>query len=180
MVMPILFARIKWMKWYTGQQPDEDAWSASLQEIENFRVVEGRVFGFAKPVTNGKYHSRIKLERILPGCTGDVLTDVTVVFVATARGGGQRVVGWYRRAIVHRMAQYSPLRSHEYYFETEERNAVLIPEKARTCRIPAGLGAFGKSNLWYLFEKTGEVKTASWIPAVLKYINTHTNEKQNP
>jgi hypothetical protein len=178
MLTPILFARVIWMRWYAGPQLDEVRCSTSLQEIENFKVTDGRVFGFAQPVTNGKYPPTIKLERIVPGCGGDVLAGVTVVFVATAPSDGQRVVGWYSHAVVHRMAQHSPFRTHEYYFEAEEQNAVLIPEKARTCGIPAGLGAFGKSNLWYLFEKTGEVKTASWIPAVLKYISSHTTKSR--
>jgi hypothetical protein len=172
MLLPILFARITWMRWYAGPQLDEIPCSASLQETENFKTIDGRVFGFAQPVTNGKYPPTVKLERIMPGCGGDVLTGVTVVFVATARSDGQRVVGWYRHALVHRMVQRSPLRDHEYYFETDEQNAVLIPDEERTCRVPAGQGAFGKSNLWYIFEKTGRVKPASWTHAVLNYINT--------
>jgi hypothetical protein len=172
MLTPILFARVIWMRWYAGPQLDEVTRSASLHEIENFKVIDGRVFGFAQPVTNGKYPPTIKLERIVPGCGGDVLTGVTVVFVATAPSDGQKVVGWYSHAVVHRMAQHSPFRTHEYYFETEEQNAVLIPHDQRSCRVPAGLGAFGKSNLWYVFEKTGQAKPALWIPAVLNYIST--------
>jgi hypothetical protein len=172
MLTPILSARVIWMRWYAGPQLDEVTRSTSLHEIENFKVTDGRVFGFAQPVTNGRYPPTIKLERIVPGCGGDVLTGVTVVFVATAPSDGQRVVGWYSHAVVHRMAQHSRFRTHEYYFETEERNAVLIPDNQRSCRVPAGSGAFGKSNLWYVFEKTGQPKLAPWIPAVLNYISS--------
>lgn len=172
MSLPILFARITWMRWYAGPQPNEITSSASLQETENFKAFDGRVFGFAQPVTNGKYSPTVKLERIVPGCSGDVLTGVTVVFVATASRDGQRVVGWYRNAVVYRMVQRSLLRDHEYYFETEEQNAVLIADEERTCRVPAGPGAFGKSNLWYMFEKTGRVKPALWTHAVLNYVYT--------
>lgn len=171
MLTPILFARVVWMRSYAGRQLDEGVRSTSLHEIENFKVTDGRVFGFAQPVTNGKYPPTIKLERIVPGCEGDVLMGVTVVFVATAPNDGQRVVGWYSQAVVHRMAQHSPLRAHEYYFETEAQNAALIPHDQRSCRVPTGLGAFGKSNLWYVFEKTGQAKPAPWVPAVLSYIS---------
>ena len=161
------------MRWYAGPQLDEVSCSTPLQETENFKVIDGRVFGFAQPVTNEKYGPTVKLERIIPGCSGSALRGVTVVFVARAPRGGQCVVGWYGHAIVHRTPQKSPLRKHEFYFETAQKDVVLIPEKARTCRVPVGLGAFGKSNLRYTFEKTGQVKTASWTSDVLKYLSTN-------
>jgi len=169
MRIPIVFARIAWMRWYEGS-PNEITYPRSLQEAENFRSIQGRVYGFAQPVTNGRYRATVKLERIVPGCGGNGITGVTVVFVARAPRGGQRVVGWYRDAVVHRVPQMTSVRRYEYYFETTAKNAVLVPEKSRSCIIPAGLGAFGKSNLWYLYEKDGAAKNAAWVSAVLDYI----------
>jgi len=164
------------MRWYAGPKPDEIAYAVPLQEMENFKNIDRHVYGFAQPVTNGRYRATIKLERIIPGCSRDDLAGVTVVFVARAPRGGQRVVGWYRDAVVHRMPQSTSARKYEYYFATRADDAVLVPEKARTCIIPAGLGAFGKSNLWYMYEKTGAAKNALWAPEVVKYIRDSRHE----
>jgi|SRR6266850_4622498 len=167
---PVLFARVTWMRWYGGKQGGEVEPLPSLQEVENFKPLNGRVFGFARPVAHRDYRPTVKLERILPDCHNDVLKGVTVIFVSTLPEGGQRVVGWYQDAVVYRLAQLTPSGKREYYFETEQEKAILIPEDARTCRVPAGRGAFGKSNLWYAFEKNKQAKTAPWVAPVLAYI----------
>jgi len=76
-------------------------------EICNFKKGPGRrYFGFVRP--SGRRY-RLNLKRIDPVSNSDSLPDVLVVFVARIpRLGGQRVVGWYRNAIVTESPKRSP------------------------------------------------------------------------
>ena len=107
--MPVLFARIGWMRFYGGPVPGDErpirggAYNENNigGEVYNFRVTKGRLYGYFKPpVANGG----LNLERI--GVVADnahSLDGVLVVFVATQpEEHRQVIVGWYRAAVVLR------------------------------------------------------------------------------
>src|SRR5437660_4072038 len=102
----VLFARIGWMKYYRGPMIGDERprgggkynKTGTGHEAFNFQEIEGRLFGYFQPQMRA---SKIKLERIVPGTTDEMLKGVLVVFIATDPGqGSQRVIGWYRNATV--------------------------------------------------------------------------------
>ena len=96
----VLFARIGWMTYYAGPQSGDEqpkgggAYNRKNLGHEVFNLAEfgGRLYGFARAKSG-----RINLARIEPSAAEpERLEDVLIVFVAS-----QRVIGWYRNAIVY-------------------------------------------------------------------------------
>ena len=151
-MMPVIFARVGWMKWYRGPQTDDEkpigGGSYNKQELGheafNFLSLNGALLGYFQPQLRKGYPSRIALDRIKAGFTGDALHGVLAVFVATdPKEGGQRIVGWYRDATVYRDDQQSSAkerREFSYFLKGQADKAVLIPEARRSFVIPGGRG----------------------------------------
>jgi hypothetical protein len=118
----------------------------------------------------------------MAGATADKeLAGVLAVFVATdPKGGGQRIVGWFRDATVYRPERTSDdtrRSSFSYYLMTPAANAVLVPEEKRWFVIPHGKGAFGQANVCYPLEADGQAKSdARWMENALEYIDTYALE----
>jgi len=187
----VLFARIGWMHWYRGPQPDDPKpigggkynKQSVGHEAFNFLPFNGRMFGYFQPKLTKDHPSSIALERIDPKATGDTLNDVLLVFVATdPKHGGQRIIGWYDSATVYRHYQVSKdkrRKSFDYFIETEADDAVRVPEQRRNFVVPGGQGAFGQANICYLLEANGKPKaTASWINDALAYVKSY--DLENP
>jgi hypothetical protein len=144
------------------------------------------VFGYfqpqLQPPARRKLHpSTIKLERIEPGFTGGRLKNVLVVFVARhPKLGGQRVVGWFRKAIVYRHSQKSTAKARNrisYFVETSAGSEVLVPEARRSFVVPGGKHAFGQANVCYVLNSDGSPKNyAEWIESALEYVSGYAQE----
>jgi hypothetical protein len=83
----VIFARIGWMKYYSGSRSDDvrpvgggSYTKTGLgNEICNFKVIDGRIYGFFSPPGRDATHRNVNLKRVAPGVTGDELSDVTVI-----------------------------------------------------------------------------------------------------
>ena len=169
-----VLARVGWMTYYQGVS-DSDRISRGgewddKQEVCNFLVEKGRLRGYT-PANNGT----INLGRIERGASDEDLDDVLVVFHAVDPvAGGQRVVGWYEHARVHRHMQRLTSKAAArrggpscYNFEADAKDAVLVPRRARSHCIPRGKGATGYSAITYL------PAGATWVQGALNYIRSY-------
>lgn len=190
----VLFARIGWMKRYKGQQSDDEKpigggyynKNELGHELFNFLRIGGRLLGYfqpqMQPPARRKLHpSTVNLERIESGFTGETLKGVLVVFVARhPRLGGQRIVGWFRNATLHRHSRESTAKARNcfaYRVETVAGNEVLIPEARRSFVIPGGKHGFGQTNVCYVLDSHGNPKKdADWIESALEYVSGYQQE----
>jgi hypothetical protein len=190
-----LFARVGWMKWYRGPQSDDKKPIGGGEynrqsvghEAFNFLPIDDRILGYFQPKISREHESSIALERIKAGFEGDSLNDVLVILIAThPKRGGQRIIGWYDNATVHRYSQVSEDKrrlSFSYYIEAKAEDATLVPEKRREFVVPGGKGAFGQANVFYLLEKDGQPKqSANWSKEALSYVGSYEleNAAQEP
>jgi len=191
----VVFARIGWMKWYRGPQPDDQkpigggSYNKKKlgHEAFNFLPQNGDMLGYFQPRLRPNHPSTIALERVDAGFAGNALNGVLAVFVATdPKLGGQRIIGWYRDATVYRDVQSSSAAERNrfpYFLKTGKENAVLVPETRREFPIPSGQGAFGQSNVCYTLDTSGHPKKGvRWIDDALEYIDSYAleNTAQEP
>jgi hypothetical protein len=194
MAQHLLFARVGWMHWYRGPQPDDEKPIGGGEynktdlgnEAFNFLPSGKKVLGYFQPQLQPRerrkaHPSSVHLEKIEPGFRGDVLDKVLVVFVArNPVSGGQYVVGWYRDATVHRFAQDSSAKERNefsYFVETAKDNAKLVPSDRRYFPVPGGKGGFGQANICYVFEDNkGTRKQAEWIDEAIEYVSSYQHE----
>lgn len=196
----VLFARIGWMRWYRGPQPDDEKPIGGGKytrhklghEAFNFLPIGGRVLGYFQPQMQppnrlGSHPSFVNLERIDPNVASDILKNVLVIFVAhNPQSGGQYIVGWYRNAMVHRHDQDSAaIERHRfgYFVETNTEDAVLVPEARRSFVVPGGKGGFGQANICYAYDNIGIPKqNATWIRHAVNYVSSYEHEDalENP
>lgn len=190
----VLLARVGWMRWYRGPQPDDEKPIGGGEynktdvgnEAFNFLPIGGRVLGYFQPQLQPperrkKHPSSVHLEKIEPGFKGDKLDRVLVVFVArNPTSGGQFIVGWYREATVHRLAQESSAKERsefDYFVETAQGKDRLVPADRRLFSVPSGKGGFGQANICYVYENSkGLKKQANWIDEALEYVSSYELE----
>lgn len=183
-----LFARVGWMKWYRGPQPDDErpigGGSYNDREVGiesfNFLPYRGQMLGYFQPKLSPGHRSRIALERIEVDFHGTEIPGVLVIFIATQPAGRrQRVVGWYRNATVFREERSSnaPQRNQvPFFIRARAEIAVLVPVPLRTHEIPSGKGAFGQANVCYPLDGAGHRKAAQWIDEVIDYVHSYSLE----
>src|SRR4051794_32556774 len=115
-MVPVIFARIGWMKWYRGPHPDDKkpigggSYNKNKlgHEAYNFLPLNGHMLGYFQPKIRTDHPSIIAIERIVAGFAGESLKGVLAVFVATdPKRGGQRIIGWFPDATVYRHEQTS-------------------------------------------------------------------------
>jgi len=192
----VLFVRIGWMTFYQGPQPGDERPSGGGKynrenvghEVYNFKVIDGRCFGHFEPSGKAAFHAskRVRLERVDPYASGDVLDDVLVVFTATRpREGGQVVVGWYRNATLHRyrqMCERPDIQGYGYYCQASKENVVLLPTKARTWLIQNKDRSLGQSNVCYTLDQRGRAKGLPWQEESVRIITKYAGENllENP
>lgn len=195
---PIVFARIGWMKRYLGPTLDDPkpigggSYNRRSLGFEafNFLPLGGRMSGYFQPPPRASHPPTVALERIDTGFTGDELSGVLAVFVATdPKRGRQRIVGWFPDATVYRHEQLSndQRRKSSSYFmkkpasyfiqKTPAEKAVRIPEPKREFIVPRGKGAFGRANVCYALDTKGQPKvSAQWMNDAVEYINSYEAE----
>jgi hypothetical protein len=165
----MIFFNVGWMDFYQGLDKGDSLKNGGLHnesykwggEIMNFKPFQNKMYGYVQPVVseNQVYHeSKIKIERINPEAEGS-LSEVLVVWTATnPEHGGTYVIGWYKNATIFSTWQKDPKGSNRIYkrnslghFTTaKEKDCVLLPQYARTLRVPRkGSGSMGRSNVWF-------------------------------
>ena len=183
--MKILFANIGWMKHYQGNtdtdyikgggaHPD-----ARKHEVYNFQPVNGWYHGYAQPA--GK---TIDLNKIDEECSGDVLEDVLVVWVAPYQGRkSRRIVGWYKHATVYRNFQKEKKGTRNGYafnIKAKVEDSTLLPVMERTLDVPRsrrkGEGFSGRPTIWYADSDNPDV--VRFRKKVWKYIHTYSPSAQ--
>ena len=173
------------MKYYCGVGNDDTIEGGGQYNTDNigheefnFKVRDGIVYGFVQP-TKG---TKINLGRIDPKISSDLdsLDKVLVIFVAThPLEGGQRVIGYYTKAIVYRDMQNIDVYNGEsegfcYNIKTTKKSKiVLLSDKGRNYIIPkAGkdINGMGQSNVCYVYSDNGIDKDEDWIDKTKTYV----------
>jgi hypothetical protein len=147
-------------------------------------------FGGALYGTFGIMTKRINLRKIDPALprNAESVDGVLVIFIAPYKGG-QRIVGWYRDAIVHREVASYPREVEDrilehlisvgikrdrtfkrYRLEAKRATAVLLPMSIRMGLppIPRGTGGMGEFNVCYILNKS-----SPWIQEALGFIRNY-------
>lgn len=178
----VLFCRVCWMEHYRGVDQESEKpqhggkWIADGEtpwESRNFEVLDGYVYGFARPV----YHSdHANLRRIDAAFRSGYLEDVRVIFFARAPMSHvplkQVVIGWYARARVWENSQYDldeERHGLSYMFRARARDAFLLPVEQRTFQIAAGEGGVGQSNWTYPLDARGRPKDLRRLVPTIEY-----------
>ena len=169
----MIFLNIGWMKFYKGLKGDSIKGGGSYikkhgegGEMYNFLPIDDYYYGFCGGIRG------IDIHRLDPSIKGDKLEDVLVVWVAKdPSGGGRKVVGWYKNAIIYNEYQDSPAEPIWQYCVKAKKNdcVVIVKTIERVQKIPGGKGGFGQSNIWYADSQKGK-KTRE---KVLKFINNY-------
>jgi len=169
--MPILFCNIAWMREYKGifrldQEPDDipqrgGEWvneNSTAGECCNFLTSEnGYVYGHVEASRGGQDH-QVRIENLGANNNDDYVDDVEVIWIATHKNGGRRVVGWYKNAKVYRWRKYHdeyPTEQHEeddidnYRIKANQEDVHLIAQNQRKLRIGNGKGWPGQNPLFY-------------------------------
>jgi hypothetical protein len=183
----ILFARIGWMTFYRGAKEERPLAGGSYNkenigsELFNFAKVDGYLYGYVRAGAHGK---AINLKRVDP--TQDKEAEVkglTVVFVSKdPEGGGQRIVGWYKDAVVYAANQPHPLKASykkriAYCSKGRVSAACLLPtpwrRQAEQPEVRRGAGGMGEANVCYARDTRGNPTVHPWMKRVLRYIETY-------
>lgn len=179
----LLFARAGWMRFYNGPMPGDErpiGDAAYIQdniggEVYNFHQVEGNLYGFIRPPAR-RYE--VNLRRIDNNISDEAkqLDKVLVVFVATRRGIGQVIVGWYSDAVVFRQYQENSPGIPEgfrHFCWAEAKNCVLLPVANRTFEIPRARGGMVQANVRYALQQNGQPDNAEWMHDALVFIENY-------
>lgn len=177
----VLFGRIGMMTYYRGPQAGDERPVGGGRynrenighEAWNFAPRDGWCFGY---IRSGSRDESIRLDRIDPTATNaDELDGVTVVFFAPKTGGGQVVVGWYRRAVVYCAAQHATVGDgfeRVWCCKAKDGDACLLPQSYRKREVPHGKGATGQSNITYTYDDRGAFRL-TWARDILDYVRDY-------
>ncbi len=148
-------------------------------EAFNFRPLsDGTMRGYRPPGGN----ERTNITRMGAAQKSSQIEGALVVWIAKEPDSGRAlIVGWYRNAIVYRVARSSEIELYgeqlDYSAEAAVSDAVLLPPHLRTFRVESsrtkpGAG-FGQKPTWYGAE---DVNKRVW-----EYIRAHksSHEKQS-
>ncbi|RYG45228.1 hypothetical protein EON79_13135 [bacterium] len=149
-----IFANVRWMEFYAGSEKDLPAPNfrflrrTGLEGAERFNMkpFNGRCFAYVP------FNRTLKLARIDPTATGNVVEGVTVVMTATMPGGGSSVVGWYENASVHSTGFRRPNGGEtDCKISAEASDAYLVPADRRGIIVDrGGVGEPGTSAVTYI------------------------------
>ena len=158
----IVFLNIGWMKSYKGLKKDSIKGGGSYVDEHG---AGGEMYNFFQIPKDDYYYGfcggirGIDIHRLDPSIKGDKLEDVLVVWVAKdPSGGGGKVVGWYKNAIIYNEYQDPPAEPIWQYCVKAKKNdcVVIVKTIERVQKIPRGKGGFGQSNIWYADSPKGK------------------------
>jgi hypothetical protein len=180
----VLFCRVAWLRHYRGLEgvisgAGSERDSRHDWESFNFAPHAGRVYGY---VASSGYRT-IDVSRL--GAHGDTAQGILVVWVSLDPGPhekGQKIVGWYRNATVHRNLRPSPPRREcrsssgervQYHIEATEADMTWLDIESRTFRIRKGRGFMGQSNVCFMES----AEASSLVREVTRYIAEYPNAR---
>jgi hypothetical protein len=182
----VIFARVGWMKRYEGPSPNDPgpvrggAYNEARvgSEAVNFKPLAGKFYGFFQSPAKG---NAVDLSRVDPAASGDSLSDVRIVWVATRDDVGQVVVGWYDNATLLAKAHDYPEESgrEEYIYKciADPANAVLLPVSERAWVVPKGRNGMGEANILYPIGDDGRSRLQTpgfeWMTDILAKIDLY-------
>jgi hypothetical protein len=198
----VIFARIGRMVYYAGPKDGDEkprgggGYNTKKlgHEVFNFADFSGHLFGFIQPARSKDRSINLRLidPNLAPALQS--LKNVLVVFVAPHQGG-QRVIGWYSNATVHRTRVAFPSEVKKtisirlaqaglkdasfgrYTAEAFVTDAVLLPTRERRKLPPVPRsGGIGQSNVCYIYDRHGVRKRASWIGEVITFVDKYRKE----
>ena len=186
MQRPLLFCNIGWMKNYEGQTPDDRIIGGGRyvkvqergEEVCNFVVTSGKVFGFVRPVRDG----RINVGKLGAPKNAVSIDGIDVVITARRPGGNTVVVGWFKNATVFEREQLvsDPSALHKsngvksYRYEAKAEDVKLLLPEQRTFVVPRGMSGMGQSNVWYADNATN-----TWLGQVRQLVEGVIPATQN-
>lgn len=152
--MALVIFNIGWMNDYRGQTSSDRIINGGSYvrdnetggEIKNFLPIDGWYYGYVQPPGSG-----INLENLGAAPDATHADDVTIVFTATPKKGGNVVVGWYQNARVWRDQQKRG--DSTYFAKAGMENCTLLPPDKRGLSVPRarkGTWGMGQSNIRYV------------------------------
>lgn len=126
--MKILFVKIPWMKYYTGEG-DEEKTVPDCGYI--FQYVNGFYYGYEPNIE--KIVSVLEDEK---DQEAESISGVTIVWVAENREGKDKIIGWYKEAMVYKQLQEQLTQDSErpvfkYIVKAPAQKAILLPVESR-------------------------------------------------
>lgn len=201
----IIFARVADMKYYKGiteyDKPENGGSYVSdtglAHEVYNFDPVvqEGEDFekclGFCM-LSGGKNGvNQLHIEKIT-GCEAckkeESCEDVIVVFVSKSnRAKSMRIVGFYKKATVHRYPRFMEFENgyeQMYWFEAKKEDCVVLPYSTRFSSsdwyVPNSTAkdnfGMGRSQIWYAGGKGATEEEICYVEKVIAAIEGYQGE----
>lgn len=186
----VVFARVGWMEHYQGPSLAEPRPRRGGKyneegnvgaEAFNFQPLDGKLYGWFQSPGGG---NSVDLTRIDPTASGESLSGVRVVWIATKDDGGQVVVGWYDNSTLFDGPRSLPdrltgVRPH-YKCVTNLHDGVLLPVNKRSWDVPTGKNGFGQANVLYPIGGDGTSRLRSsgfeWIRDILGKIEAFRDD----
>ncbi len=190
----VVFVRIGWMKTYRGTYTQELPQGGGKNnelglgggERDNFLPdAFGYLHGY---FAIGRGSQNIDLFRIdgrPESRRADEVSPVLVIFVAPHPDGqGAVIVGWYGNARLYRGQPLFRVGKVQRV-ETRVDDAVLIPyenedrdlrKEHRIPRAASGTSGLGQSNIFYMFDKSGQRRSLPWAETAIKYVTNYSGE----
>jgi 5-methylcytosine-specific restriction protein A len=133
--------------------------NGTAHECCNFLSHQGFVYGHVESI-RGEKDTKIVIENLGATKKDDCVGMVDVIWTATSKDGGRRVIGWYRNATIFRNRKYfennsGPTKQHQkdkitnYRIRAKTNDVYLIPENERNLRLGSGTGWMGEKAWWY-------------------------------
>ena len=153
--MALVIFNIGWMNDYQGLTESDPIVNGgsyvrenkSGGEVKNFLPSDdGWYYGYVQPPGSG-----INLKNLGAAPDATHADDVTIVFTATPKKGGNVVVGWYQNACVWRDQQKHG--DSTYFAKARTENCTLLPPDKRRLPVPRarkGIWGMGQSNIRYV------------------------------
>lgn len=162
--MNILFVKVPWMKYYTGEG-DEETLVPACGYL--FQHVNGYYYGYTEGMDQIPVECFEKPQEDL-SCA----EHVTVVWVAENREGQTKVVGWYKEAIVYAHAQEKLTLDSErtifkYAIKAPAHRGVLLPVELRLLDVT-------QEEMGMHFEKDPKV-----LQDITMYMHQYTGDQMN-
>ena len=167
-----IFIKVGWMNYYGflsedgGPAGGGEANAADVAEGANFKEIKGRAYGLVNVTL-----THIGRLGAAPGSSTQ--NGVLVVAVASRPDGtGQVVVGWQGRAMLRQRRKELGDADRLYNYEAKIENSVLLPEDARTWKIPSE--GMGTAKLAYGCTESG--RPLKWAADLLQEIEKYEED----
>lgn len=189
--MPLLFCNVSWMREYKGHHRldgEIDAPQRGGSYVDQHGIAheccnfladkDGIVYGHVETWKGDEdgHDANIDIEKQL-GATksSQSVNGVDVVWIATHKDGGRRVVGWYKNAIVYKerqfhqgflTSQHKKDKIKSYRIKANQEDVFLINEDKRDLKLESGgerKGWPGQNSLFYPMNHKNNLRLMKFI-----------------